>query len=97
MITQPFSDIAKDATQQGVYALLLRILNMLKAPVSFDRALNRLRVTAAIESGTVTTVTTVTTVSTLTNLSQIDSQQARILPLAANRQSWALNVRARIS
>lgn len=69
MLTQPFADIAKDTTQNGVYALLLRILNILKSPVAFDRAQNRKRVTAAIESGTVTTVTTVNNIA---NLSLVD-------------------------
>lgn len=94
MLHEPFAGISKEDTQQGVRFFLLRILNALKSPVAFDRALNRTRVTAAIESGTVTTVGTVTTLS---NISLIDGQQGRILMLAANRQSWAFNVRSRIT
>ena len=44
-------------------SLLLRIFNLLMSPMGFDRSLPRQRVTAVVESGTVTTVSTVTTVT----------------------------------
>jgi len=77
--------------------LLLRILQMLMAPLGYDKSLQRQRVTALIESGTVTTVTTVTTVGTVTSLNNIDGYNARMQILDQNRTSWALNVRARIT
>ena len=74
--------------------LLRRILQMLMAPLGYDRSLQRNRVTAIVESGTVTTVGTVTNV---TNLNNIDGYNARMQILDQNRTSWALNVRARIT
>jgi len=74
--------------------LLRRILQMLMAPLGYDRSLQRNRVTAIVESGTVTTVGTVTNV---TNLNNIDGYNARMQILDNNRTSWALNVRARIT
>ena len=41
---------------EGVALLLVRVLNLLGAPVNYDPALNRERVTAILESGTLTTV-----------------------------------------
>ena len=75
-------------------SLLRRILQMLMAPLGYDRSLQRNRVTALIESGTVTTVTTVTTVG---NLNNIDGYNARMQILDQNRTSWAIIVRARIT
>lgn len=82
---------AADAESNG---LLRRILALLSSPRGYDKSTARQRVTAAIESGTVTTVTTVTTVS---NLSSIDGRNAVMLINPTNRTSWALNVRARIT
>ena len=42
--------------------LLMRILQMLMAPLGYDKSLGRQRGTVVVESGTVTTVSTVTTV-----------------------------------
>jgi hypothetical protein len=78
-------------------SLLRRILQMLMAPLGYDKSLQRQRVTALIESGTVTTVTTVTTVANVTSLNNIDGYNARMQILDQNRTSWALNVRARIT
>jgi hypothetical protein len=74
--------------------LLRRILEMLMAPLGYDKSVQRGRVTAVIESGTVTTVTNVTTVGALNN---IDGYNARMQILDQNRTSWALCVRARIT
>ena len=74
--------------------LLRRILEMLMAPLGYDKSVQRGRVTAVIESGTVTTVTNVTTVGALNN---IDGYNARMQILDQNRASWALNVRSRIT
>jgi hypothetical protein len=74
--------------------LLSRILQMLLAPLGYDKSSQRYRQTAIIESGTVTTVTTVTT---LTNLSTIDTLQGRILVRGVNDSAWANCVRSRIT
>lgn len=88
---------AADAESNG---LLRRILALLSSPRGYDKSTARQRVTAAIESGTVTAVTavtTVTTVTTVSNLSSIDGRNAVMLINPTNRTSWALNVRARIT
>lgn len=74
--------------------LMLRMLQLLGAPIGYDRSLARQRSTAVIESGTVTTVTTVTTVG---NLSTIDTLQGRLLVLGQNVSAWQSCVRARIT
>jgi hypothetical protein len=70
---------------------LSRIINALSAPQGYDRSLQRQRVTALVESGTVTTVGTVTSLST------IDSIQGRIQIYGANLSAWHAVVRSRIS
>jgi hypothetical protein len=70
---------------------LLRIINALSAPQGYDRTIQRQRVTALVESGTVTTVGTVTSLST------IDSIQGRIQIYGANLSAWHDVVRSRIS
>lgn len=77
--------------------VLLRILQMLMAPLGYDKSLQRQRSTAIIESGTVTTVNTVTTVTTLANITSIGGYTAQMLVLDQNRSSWAQSVRSRIS
>jgi hypothetical protein len=73
---------------------LSRIINALSAPAGYDRSLQRQRVTATLESGTVTQVTTV---GTVTSLSTIDSIQGRIQIYGANLSAWHDVVRSRIS
>lgn len=75
----------------GATSLLMRIVNILMSPMGYDRALARNRVTAVLESGTVTTVTTVSTVTA------IDGAQGRLLVNGANFSAWADCVRARIT
>lgn len=92
-----------EVTDVDSQLLLTRILNYLNAPQGYDKSLQRGRVTAVLESGTVTTVTTVTTVSTVTtcstvtNLSTIDTLQGRIQVLGQNLAAWSSTVRARIT
>lgn len=59
-----------------------------------DKSSNRLRETAIIESGTVTTVTTCTTVTGLTN---IDGYQGKTVPINLSNSAWAQVVRSVIS
>jgi hypothetical protein len=83
--------------------LLLRILQMLMAPLGYDKSLQRQRGTVVVESGTVTTVTTVSTVSTVTtcgvvtSLNNLDGYMTRMQILDTNRTAWAQCVRARIT
>lgn len=80
--------------------LLLRILQMLMAPLGYDKSLQRQRGTVVVESGTVTTVTTVSTVTTcgvVTSLNNLDGYMTRMQILDTNRTAWAQCVRARIT
>lgn len=68
--------------------------------LSVDPSTGRLRILLEAIAGslTLTTVTTVTTCATVTSLSQIAGNDAKQSLLWANeRQSWAVNVRARIT
>lgn len=83
--------------------LLLRILQMLLAPLGYDKSQGRQRGTVVVESGTVTAVTTVTTVTTVTgvttlsNLAAIGGYSAQMTVFDQNRSAWAQCVRARIT
>lgn len=70
---------------------LWRILQMLLAPLGYDKSLQRYRQTAIIESGTVTTC------ATLTNQTNIGGFNADAQVRANINAAWALNVRARIT
>jgi len=76
-------------------SLLSRILQVLLAPLGYDKSLQRSRVTAVVESGTVTTVTTC---SALTNITgNIGTYQATQQVWGQNQAAWAALVRARIT
>ena len=83
--------------------VLLRILQMLMAPLGYDKAQGRQRATVIVESGTVTTVstvntvTTVTTVSSVANVAAVGGYSAQMQIFDANRAAWALGVRSRIT
>jgi hypothetical protein len=77
--------------------LLLRILQMLMAPLGYDKALGRQRGTVVVESGTVTTVTTLTTLTTLANIAAVGGYSAQMTVIDQNRSAWAQCVRARIT
>jgi hypothetical protein len=84
----------------GATSLLRRILERLMSPAGFDMSLDRSRVTAVLESGTVTTVSTVstvTTVTTVTGLTNIDGRSGAMLIDQTNLSAWADCVRARIT
>lgn len=86
-----FADMATEVSASDGATLLRRMLLLLLAPLGYDKSLRRYRQTAVIESGTVTTVNIVT------NLSNIDGRPGAMLINAQSRQSWALNVRSRIT
>jgi hypothetical protein len=71
--------------------LLLRILQMLMAPLGYDKSLGRQRGTVVVESGTVTTVTT------LANIAAVGGYSAPMTVFDQNRSAWAQCVRARIT
>ena len=75
-------------------SLLRQILRVLLAPLGYDKSSQRTRVTALIESGTVSTVTTVTTVANQTNIGGV---QAQILVNGQNVSAWQACVRSRIT
>lgn len=88
----------EDVNHQDLVLLLTRMLTVLARPVNYDPSLNRERVTALIESGTVTTVTTVTTCTTVTNMTNFGTGRAATeMQDNANRFAWAQLVRARIT
>jgi hypothetical protein len=91
------SDNPLPVNDEEIVFQLIRILNALSSPQGYDRSLQRQRITAVIESGTVTTVSTVTTVGTVTNLSTIDTLQGRLLVSGQNLSAWSACVRARIT
>jgi hypothetical protein len=96
----PVADYRTQDTLRGV-------LSLLQSPMGFDRSLGRGRVTALLESGTLTTVQTVTTVSTVTTVAAltalanitglIGNYQANQLTWGQNQAAWAQCVRARIT
>jgi hypothetical protein len=65
-----------------------QILQYLDSPRGYDKSIQRQRVTAVLESGTVTTVS---------NLAAVDGYNGRIQVLGQNLTAWAQCVRARIS
>lgn len=87
-----FEDLATESTVGG---LLRRIVALLSSPRGYDKSQARQRVTASIESGTVTTVITCGTVNNVSQLGGRDAGTMLINP--ASRTSWALNHRSRIS
>ena len=80
----------------GATSLLRRILERLMSPVGFDMSLDRSRVTAVLESGTVSSITagTITTVGVLNN---IDGRNGAMLIDQTNLSAWADCHRARIT
>ena len=76
---------------------LSRIHQLLSSPQGYDRSIQRSRVTATLESGTVTVVTTVTTVTTLSNLGAGVGDQAQLLTRGSNLSAWRDCVRALIT
>lgn len=78
-------------SDQSSKNFLQRILQMLLAPLGYDKSLQRYRGTAIIESGTITTV------SNLTNQTNIGGFNADAAVRAQINAAWNLNVRARIT
>jgi hypothetical protein len=83
-----------EVTDPAAELILTRMLNYLNSPMGYDKSLQRSRVTAVLESGTVTAVTTVATV---TNMASIGGIQGQIGVYGQNLAAWANCVRARIT
>ena len=90
--------VSLDSTGMSSTDLQLEILNMLRLIKTtlnrlpfYDPTLNRGRMTAVVESGTVTTV------STVTNMTNIGSYTWNAMVQMQNRSSWANNCGSRIS
>lgn len=77
--------------------LLRRVLEALYSPAGHDASLNRLRQTAIIESGTITTVTTLTTCNTVSNLSSIDGRNGAMFVNAMDELAFIAAVRDKIA
>ena len=91
---QPFAGLSQEETTRdslGLLCLIQKILQKLRVPAGFDLGQNRMRVTAAVESGTVTTVTTVTT------LANIGSYAGNFYAQTQVRNTWANTVGRRFS
>ena len=91
------SNVIADELLDGMQTLLIRLLNATNSPRGYDVALGRNRVTALLESGTVTTVGTVTTLGTVTNQTNMGGTQAQLLSNGQNVSAWAAIVRSRIT
>lgn len=73
-----------------------QIRDLLMSPRAYDSAQNRMRQTAIIESGTVTTVSTVTTVTDITRLNGFGALPAEAMARHQNLVAWESVSRSRI-
>jgi hypothetical protein len=76
---------------------LSRIHQILSSPQGYDRSIQRQRVTATLESGTITTVTTVIAVNTVNTVTALGGDQAQILTRGSNLSAWRDCVRTLIT
>jgi 3-polyprenyl-4-hydroxybenzoate decarboxylase len=76
---------------------LSRIHQILSSPQGYDRSIQRQRVTATLESGTVTTVTTVIAVNTVNTVTALGGDQAQLLTRGSNLSAWRDCVRTLIT
>jgi hypothetical protein len=97
VVTDVSADTPMPTSDGNSQNLLFRILQMLMAPLGYDKSLQRQRGTVIVESGTVTTVSTVTTVTTLSGITNIGGLPAQMLLNHQNLSAWAQCVRARIT
>lgn len=96
-LTQPLTDAQMRASSVPVEDgaagnFLQRILQMLLAPLGYDKSLQRYRGTVAVES-----LPTLAAVTTLTNQTNIGGFNADAAVRAQINAAWNLNVRARIT
>ena len=86
--------LSSSTDQGGIFFQLIRLLKKIALPAWFDPSLNRVRETAIIESGTVTTVSTVSTVSNQANIGGYTAEQ---LIRMQTRSAWAAGQRSRLT
>ena len=84
-----------ESTLDDVYAALKLIANLLTRPIAQEQSTGRLRVAVETHAGTLPAVTTVTTVTSLTQLAGFSAKDS--LLASADRASWALCLRNRIT
>jgi hypothetical protein len=77
--------------------MLGQLVQATVSPPNYDSSLRRQRVTAVLESGTVSQVTTVNTVSNVANQTNIGGLPAQMLINQTDLSAWADCVRARIT
>lgn len=94
---------ASDATEANplptsdtpTQSLLFRILQMLMAPLGYDKSLGRQRGTVVVE--TLPTLGNVTTVAGVNNIAAVGGYPGQMLLNHQNLSAWAQCVRARIT
>lgn len=102
-LSQPLTDAQLRASSvpvsdDGATNLLRRIVQMLLAPLGYDKSLQRQRGTVIVETlPTLAAVTTVATVTTVAGLTNINGRNADMLINSNGNAAWALCVRARIT
>ena len=91
---QPFAGLSQEETTRdslGLLCLIQKVLQKLRVPAGFDLVVNRLRVTAAVEFGTLNTVTTVST------LANIGGYPGNFFAQTQVRNTWANTVGRRFT
>jgi len=79
---------------QNLEVAIRDLIQAIVTPPHLDKAINRVRETAIIESGTVSTITNPVPVG---NVATFGAYQAQTLVIHENYVAWALCVRARIT
>lgn len=82
------------ASYDDLIIALQRLINAILLPPNMDMSTYRARVTAILDS---TTLTTVTTVTGLSSVGTTNLYQAQDMVLGANLTAWAMCCRERIS
>lgn len=96
-------DSPQPVVDEIVELMLRQVLARLNSPTGYDANLNRGRVTAILESGTVSSVTSVSTVSTISTLSTVsnlvslNNTPSDVLVIHQARSAWASNVRSLVT
>ena len=85
------------ATDGEVSFFRRMLLQYFSSPMGYDKSIGRNRVTAVLESGTVTTVTTVGSVTTVANIALLGGAQPQLLTNGQNMSAWQASVRSRIT
>jgi hypothetical protein len=90
-VLQIWVDLPSVSVLSDLLIVMRQMITALVYPPHLDRSQNRSRVTALVESGTVTTVTTVT------GISNLDGYQSKLPVINTNLNAWANVVRRKFS